>query len=75
MVSVPDQRPAVMLSPPMAGRTARRLLLIAAASVILALIVITLVVLRPWYDPNRESADSVVRHAGIPAGVTPGPPQ
>jgi hypothetical protein len=51
----------------------RRSLLIAAACVVLALVVVAFAVIQPWPDPNNESAENVVRHAGIPAGVTPGP--
>jgi hypothetical protein len=54
---------------------ARRVLLIATACAVLALVVVTLVVVGPWSDPNHESADTVVRNAGIPAGVRPGPQQ
>jgi hypothetical protein len=52
---------------------ARRLLLLTAACGVLALVVVGLMVFRPWFDPNHQSAESVVLHAGIPAGVTPGP--
>jgi hypothetical protein len=73
MVSVPDKRPPGMVSPPVLGRMARRFLLGAIACAVLALIVVALMVVRPWSDPNHQSAENVVRHAGIPAGVTPGP--
>ncbi len=73
MVFIPEERLTGTLSAAVGGVGARRLLSIAAACAVLATLVVTLVLVRPWSDPNHESADHVLRNAGIPAGVTPGP--
>lgn len=54
--------------------TGRRWLLIATAGVVLALAAVTLVIFGPGSDPYHQTAEQVTSHAGIPAGVTPGPP-
>ncbi|HEY0811783.1 MAG TPA: hypothetical protein VGE11_00765 [Pseudonocardia sp.] len=51
---------------------ARRLLLIVAACAVL--VVVAVVLIRPWPDPNHQSAENVVRNAGVAVNVTPGPP-
>jgi len=33
-----------------------------------------LFVIAPWADPNHQTADQVVRNAGVPTGITPGAP-
>jgi hypothetical protein len=53
----------------------RRILLVAAAFAALAVIAaIVAVVVVSSPDANHRSAVEVARNAGIPAGVTPGPP-
>jgi hypothetical protein len=43
--------------------------LLAVAAVAVALFVFV-----PWSDPNHQSAEQVVRNAGVPAQITPGAP-
>ena len=45
-------------------------------AVLLAVVAVAVAVfvLAPWSDPNHQSAEHVVRNAGIPASVTPGAP-
>ena len=52
--------------------TFRRWPLIASACVLVAAIAVLVMLITPS-DPNRQTADEVARHAGIPAGATPGP--
>jgi archaellin len=52
--------------------TFRRWLVIASACVLVAAIAVV-VMLITLSDPIRQTADEVVRHAGIPGGATPGP--
>lgn len=50
---------------------------IVVAAVLGALVVvaaIAVVVLGPWGDASHQSAEQVVRNAGVPVGVTPGAP-
>jgi len=53
--------------------TFRRWLMMACACVLVAAIAVV-VMLITLSDPNRQTADQGARHAGIPAGATPGPP-
>jgi len=48
----------------------RMLLIVAACAVLVAVVV---VIVRPWPDPNHQTAENVVQHAGVPADVHPGP--
>jgi uncharacterized membrane protein len=50
---------------------------IVVAAVLGALVVVAAIavfVIAPWGDPNHQSAEHVVRNAGVPVGVTPGAP-
>jgi hypothetical protein len=51
--------------------TRRRLLLVAAFA--LVAVAIGLVFVVSWPDGNHRSAVEVVRNAGVPADVSPGP--
>jgi hypothetical protein len=51
-------------------------LLVAAVFAALAVVAAVVVVfVAPWPDANHRDAVQVARSAGVPAGVTPGPPQ
>lgn len=45
-------------------------------TVLLAVVAVALALffLVPWPDPNHQSAEDVVRNAGVPTGVAPGAP-
>jgi hypothetical protein len=46
--------------------------LVVAVLLAVIAVAVALFFLVPWPDPNHQSAEDVVRHAGVPAGVTPG---
>jgi hypothetical protein len=53
-----------------------QVLLVAATIAALAVVAaIVVVFFAPWPDGNHQEAVQVARSAGVPAGVTPGPPQ
>ena len=52
--------------------TFRRWLVIVSACVLVAAIAVVVMLITPS-DPIRQTAEEVARHAGIPAGATPGP--
>jgi hypothetical protein len=47
---------------------------VAAVLGALVIVAVALFVFTPWVDPNHQSAEDVVRHAGVPTGVAPGAP-
>ena len=44
------------------------------AVAVLVVVAAALFVIGPWSDPNHQTAEQVVRNAGVPTGVTPGAP-
>jgi hypothetical protein len=44
------------------------------AVAVLVVVAAALFVIGPWSDPNHQTADQVVRNAGVPTGITPGAP-
>jgi hypothetical protein len=48
--------------------------IVVATLGVLVVVAIALFVLVPWADSNHQSAEDVVRNAGIPVGLTPGAP-
>ena len=50
---------------------------IVVAAVLGALVVVAAIVvfgIAPWGDPNHQTAEQVVRNAGVTGSVTPGSP-
>jgi len=52
----------------------RALVIAAVLGALVVVAAIVVFVIGPWADPNHQSAEHVVRNAGIPVGVTPGAP-
>ena len=48
--------------------------LVIAAAVLVVVVAAALFFLVPWPDPNHQSAEQVVRNAGVPAATTSGAP-
>lgn len=44
------------------------------AVAVLVVVAAALFVIGPWSDPNHQTAEQVVRNAGVPTGITPGAP-
>ena len=44
------------------------------AVAVLVVVAAALFVIGPWSDPNHQTAEQVVRNAGVPTGITPGVP-
>ena len=44
------------------------------AVAVLVVVAAALFVIGPWSDPNHQTAEQVVRNAGVPTGTTPGAP-
>jgi hypothetical protein len=47
--------------------------LVAVLLVVVA-VAVALFVIAPWSDPNHQTAEQVVRNAGVPTGATSGAP-
>ena len=45
-------------------------------AVLLAVVAVAVAVylIAPWSDPNHQTAEQVVRNAGVPTSITPGTP-
>ena len=44
------------------------------AVAVLVVVAAALFVIGPWSDPNHQTAEQVVRNAGVPTGTTSGAP-
>ena len=47
---------------------------VVAVAVLVVVVAAALYVIGPWSDPNHQTAEQVVRNAGVPTGITPGAP-
>ena len=47
---------------------------VVAVLLVAVAVAVALFVIAPWSDPNHQTAEQVVRNAGVPTGVTPGAP-
>jgi hypothetical protein len=50
----------------------RALVVAAVLGVLVVVAAIAVFVIAPWGDPNHQTAEQVVRNAGVPVRVTPG---
>lgn len=48
--------------------------LVVAVLLAVVAVAVALIFLVPWPDPNHQSAEQVVRNAGVPTSGTPGAP-
>jgi hypothetical protein len=48
--------------------------LVIAVLLAVVAVAVALFFIAPWADPNHQSAEQVVRNAGVPTSVTPGAP-
>ena len=48
--------------------------LVVAVLLAVVAVAVALFVFVPWSDPNHQSAEQVVRNAGVPSGTTSGAP-
>lgn len=55
-------------------RRPRAIVVAAVLGALVVVVAIAVFVIAPWGDPNRRSAEQVVRNAGVPTEVTPGAP-
>ena len=48
--------------------------LVVAVLLVVVAVAVALFVIAPWSDPNHQTAEQVVRNAGVPTGSTSGAP-